>query len=64
MLREYQSSCKRYFCESIPIVSMTEERMNKLLEDEMNKTDKNNLQNLDNLNNDIKLVDFSEKNSN
>ena len=31
MLREYQSFCKRYFGESTPIGSMSEERMNKLL---------------------------------
>ena len=63
MLREYQSFCKRYFGESTPIGSMTEERMNKLLEDEINKTNKNNPQNLDNLNNDTTLVDFSENNN-
>lgn len=34
MLREYQTFCKKYFGESTPIGSMTEERMNKLLEDE------------------------------
>ena len=34
MLREYQSFCKKYFGESTPIGSMTEERMNKLLEDQ------------------------------
>ena len=63
MLREYQSFCKRYFGESTPIGSMTEERMNKLLEDEIHKTNKNNPQNLDNLNNDTTLVDFSENNN-
>ena len=36
MLREYQTFCKKYFGESTPIGSMTEERMNKLLEDENN----------------------------
>ena len=63
MLREYQSFCKRYFGESTPIGSMTEERMNKLLEDEMNKSNKNSLQNLDNLNNNATLVDFSDNNN-
>ena len=37
MLREYQTFCKKYFGESTPIGSMTEERMNKLLEDEKYK---------------------------
>jgi len=38
MLREYQTFCKKYFGESTPIGSMTEERMNKLLEeDDINK---------------------------
>ena len=36
MLREYQTFCKKYFGESTPIGSMTEEGMNKLLEDENN----------------------------
>ena len=36
MLREYQTFCKKYFGDSTPIGSMTEERMNKLLEDENN----------------------------
>ena len=63
MLREYQSFCKRYFGESTPIGSMTEERMNKLLEDEMNKSNKNSPQNLDNLNNNATLVDFSDNNN-
>ena len=40
MLREYQTFCKKYFGESTPIGSMTEERMNKLLEDENNFKDK------------------------
>ena len=40
MLREYQTFCKKYFGESTPIGSMTEERMNKLLEDENNLKDK------------------------
>ena len=39
MLREYQTFCKKYFGESTPIGSMTEERMNKLLEDENNIKD-------------------------
>ena len=38
MLREYQSFCKKYFGESTPIGSMTEERMNKLLEDQENNS--------------------------
>ena len=51
MLREYQSFCKKYFGESTPIGSMTEERMNKLLEDQDNNTNliKNCIQN-DNFN--------------
>ena len=51
MLREYQSFCKKYFGESTPIGSMTEERMNKLLEDQENNTNlkKNCVQN-DNFN--------------
>ena len=51
MLREYQSFCKKYFGESTPIGSMTEERMNKLLEDQENNTNlkKNCIQN-DNFN--------------
>ena len=40
MLREYQTFCKKYFGESTPIGSMTEERMNKLLEDENNIKEK------------------------
>ena len=40
MLREYQTFCKKYFGESTPIGSMTEERMNKLLEDENNIREK------------------------
>ena len=43
MLREYQTFCKKYFGESTPIGSMTEERMNKLLEDENNIKDNKNL---------------------
>ena len=41
MLREYQSFCKKYFGESTPIGSMTEERMNKLLEDQENNINQN-----------------------
>ena len=41
MLREYQTFCKKYFGESTPIGSMTEERMNKLLEDENNLKENN-----------------------
>ena len=44
MLREYQIFCKKYFGESTPIGSMTEERMNKLLEDENNIKEKNLLE--------------------
>ena len=44
MLREYQTFCKKYFGESTPIGSMTEERMNKLLEDENNIKEKNLLE--------------------
>ena len=45
MLREYQAFCKKYFGESTPIGSMTEERMNKLLEEDNsnNNINKNNL---------------------
>ncbi len=45
MLREYQSFCKKQFGESIPIGSMTLERMNKLLEEQNNNASKkqNNL---------------------
>ena len=41
MLRDYQSFCKKYFGESTPIGSMTEERMNKLLEDQENNINQN-----------------------
>ena len=41
MLREYQTFCKKYFGESTPIGSMTQERMNKLLEDENNLKENN-----------------------
>ena len=41
MLREYQVFCKKYFGESTPIGAMTEERMNKLLEDENNLKENN-----------------------
>ena len=44
MLREYQTFCKKYFGESTPIGSMTEERMNKLLEDENNIKEKHLLE--------------------
>ena len=44
MLREYQTFCKKYFGESTPIGSMTEERMNKLLEDENNIIEKHLLE--------------------
>ena len=49
MLREYQSFCKKYFGESTPIGSMTEERMNKLLEDQENNLNQNQkTKNIDN----------------
>jgi hypothetical protein len=63
MLREYQSFCKRYFGESTPIGSMTEERMNKLLEDEVNKTNNNPQNLLENSNNNETIVDFLENNN-
>jgi hypothetical protein len=63
MLREYQSFCKRYFGESTPIGSMTEERMNKLLEDEVNKTNNNPQNLLENSNNNETIVDFFENNN-
>ena len=44
MLREYQTFCKKYFGESTPIGSMTEERMNKLLVDENNLKESNLLE--------------------
>ena len=44
MLREYQVFCKKYFGESTPIGAMTEERMNKLLEDENNLKENNLLE--------------------
>ena len=51
MLREYQSFCKKYFGESTPIGSMTEERMNKLLEDqESNSNYRKNLMLNENMN--------------
>ena len=34
MLRDYQTFCKKYFGESTPIGAISEERMNKILEDE------------------------------
>ena len=51
MLREYQTFCKKYFGESTPIGSMTEERMNKLLEENdvnMNLNKKNLINNQNN----------------
>ena len=36
MMRDYQNFVKKYFGEATPISSMTEERMNKLLEEEKN----------------------------
>ena len=61
MLRDYQSFCKKYFGESTPIGSMTEERMNKLLEEEQydkNQKNKNILGN----NNDQFCDTFKDKN--
>ena len=59
MLREYQIFCKKYFGESTPIGAMTEERMNKLLEDENNLKENNLLEEdkqhfLDTLENNVK----------
>ena len=51
MFREYQTFCKKYFGESTPIGSMTEERMNKLLEEDdinMNLNKKNLINNQNN----------------
>ena len=56
MLREYQSFCKRYFGESTPIGSMTEERMNKLLEEDDINMNLNKKNVIDNKNNEM----FSE----
>ena len=66
MLREYQSFCKKYFGESTPIGSMTEERMNKLLEDEENINNKNKVINLlDNTENNSQYFDiFNDDNEN
>ena len=66
MLREYQSFCKKYFGESTPIGSMTEERMNKLLEDEENINNKNKVINLlDNNENSSQYFDiFNDDNEN
>ena len=63
MLREYQIFCKKYFGESTPIGAMTEERMNKLLEDENNLKETNLLEEdkqhfLDTLEDNVK-EDFS-----
>ena len=58
MLREYQTFCKKYFGESTPIGAMTEERMNKLLEDE------NNLKNRDLLEEDkLQFLETLEDNN-
>ena len=67
MLREYQIFCKKFFGESTPIGSMTEERMNKLLEDDENITNKNKVQNLldNNENNNSQYFDiFKDDNEN
>ena len=58
MLREYQTFCKKYFGESTPIGSMTEERMNKLLEDE------NNIKEKDLLEEKIQFLETLEDNNN
>ena len=62
MLRDYQSFCKKYFGESTPIGSMTEERMNKLLEDEENKINKNKPNNNSNNNNQQFFDIFGDNN--
>lgn len=62
MLRDYQSFCKKYFGESTPIGSMTEERMNKLLEDEENKINKNKSNNNSNNNNQQFFDIFGDNN--
>ena len=65
MLRDYQSFCKKYFGESTPIGSMTEERMNKLLEEEQydnNQPTKINI--LGNNNNEQFCDIFKDKNEN
>ena len=66
MLREYQSFCKKYFGESTPIGSMTEERMNKLLEDEENINNQNKVKKLlDNNDNNTQYFDiFNDNNEN
>ena len=38
MLRDYQNFCKKYFGESTPIGAISEERMNKILEDDEGET--------------------------
>ena len=53
MLREYQTFCKKYFGESTPIGSMTEERMNKLLEEDNINMNLNNKNLINNENNEI-----------
>lgn len=66
MLRDYQSFCKKYFGESTPIGSMTEERMNKLLEDEENKINKNKPNNallVNSNNNNQQFFDIFEDNN-
>lgn len=63
MLREYQSFCKKYFGESTPIGSMTEERMNRLLEEQNNcasQKKQNNL--LQKENNNDKFFDILKEN--
>ena len=62
MLRDYQSFCKKYFGESTPIGSITEERMNKLLEDEENKINKNKSNNNSNNNNQQFFDIFGDNN--
>ena len=62
MLRDYQSFCKKYFGESTPIGSITEERMNKLLEDEENKINKNKPNNNSNNNNQQFFDIFGDNN--
>lgn len=65
MLRDYQSFCKKYFGESTPIGSMTEERMNKLLEEEQyDKNQPNKINILGNNNNEQFCDIFKDKNEN
>ena len=53
MLRDYQTFCKKYFGESTPIGSMTEERMNKLLEEDDTNMSLNKKNLINNQNNEM-----------